>query len=406
MEPLSSHVTLIEDGTRKIYIIGTAHVSQESVHEVESVIEQVRPDTVCIELCESRYQALTDESRWKNLDIFKVILEGKTLFLLASLAIGAYQRRLGAKLGVKPGAELLAGVNKAKEIGANVKMIDREISITLKRTWSNIGFWKRIGLLGAIIESMFAPDAKKDDKNKDPNAPNKDPDEIDAEQIEALKQAAHLTEMMAEFSKEFPQVHGPLIDERDRYLISGTREAAGEKIVAVVGAGHVAGMKRYFSEPIDRAALDELPKPSRWSWVWKWALPVVMFAAFFYGVGYTDGKSWQELLAAWIIPNVVMAMVTTAIAGGKILSILCAGVASPITSLNPLIGAGMVVGVVEAWLRKPTVADAERINEDVQSLKGVYKNAFTRVLLVAVAANIGSALGAWVGGAWLLALLP
>jgi pheromone shutdown-related protein TraB len=393
--PLPPNVTRVEIGERTLYIVGTAHVSEESVREVEQVIEQLRPDTVCIELCESRYQALTDEDRWRKLDIFKVILEGKTLFLLSSLAIGAYQRRLGAKLGVKPGAELLAGIHKAEAIGATVKLIDRDISITLRRTWGNIGFWKKIGLLGGIVESLFA----REDKEGSADA-------IDAEQIEALKQRAHLTEMMEEFSRHFPQVHGPLIDERDRYLISGAREAPGKSIVVVVGAGHVPGMQNYLNTPIDRAQLETLPKPGPWKPLIKWILPALIIAAFAYGASKAEGQSWREMLAAWVIPNTVMAMLLTAVAGGTLLSILCAGIASPITSLNPLIGAGMVVGVVEAWRRKPTVADAERINDDVQSWRGLYRNAFTRVLIVAVAANIGSALGAWVGGAWLLAILP
>jgi pheromone shutdown-related protein TraB len=392
--PLPPNVTRVEVDGRTLYIVGTAHVSEESVREVELVIDQVRPDTVCVELCEPRYQALTDESRWRKLDIFKVILEGKTLFLLANLAIGAYQRRLGAKLGIKPGAELLAAVKKAEAVGAQVKLIDRDISVTLRRTWGNIRFWKKLALIGGIVESLFAREGNADS-----------PDAIDAQQIEALKQRAHLTEMMEEFSRHFPQVHKPLIDERDRYLISGAREAPGQSIVVVVGAGHVPGMQRYLHTPIDRAALATLPPPGPWGAIAKWIIPALIIAAFFYGATKAEGQSWREMLAAWIIPNTVMAMLMTTIAGGTLISILAAGLASPITSLNPLIGAGMVVGVVEAWRRKPTVEDAERINDDVQSWRGFYKNAFTRVLLVAIAANIGSALGAWVGGAWLLAIL-
>ena len=389
---LPEHVTLLEEGSRKYYLVGTAHVSEDSVREVEEVIDLVKPDTVCVELCDARYHSLTDKERWKNLDIFKVIKEGKTLFLLATLAIGAYQRRLGAKLGIKPGAELMAGAEKAKEVGAALELIDRDIHITLKRTWGNLGFFKKMGLLSAIMGSMF--EGKVDE-------------EVGADEIEALKEQANLSLMMEEFSNEFPEVHKPLIDERDRYMISGIKDAPGEIIVAVVGAGHVPGMKRYFDkgEPIDREPLKELPTPKfYWSLV-KWVIPTLILVAFYFGITSTEGGSFTSMLTAWILPNAIVALVLTALAGGKVISVLTAAIASPITSLNPLLGAGMVVGLVEAWLRKPTVEDAENINIDVQSFRGLYRNPFTRVLLVAVAATMGSALGAWIGGAWIVALL-
>jgi len=385
---LSENVAKLEKDGKTYYIVGTAHVSDKSVQEVEAIIDHLHPDTVCVELCEMRYKALNDADQWQKLDIFKVIKEGKTLFLLANLAIGAYQRRLGAELGVKPGAELLAAANKAKSVGAKVALVDRNIQTTLKRTWANLGFWKKAQLMWAIMDSMLA---KKEDQ-----------EELD---IEKLKEKAHLSEMMAEFAKALPEVHGPLIDERDRYLISSIEEAEGKTIVAVVGAGHVEGMKRYFGTKVDRAALDELPKPKGFWKIAKWIIPLIILSAFSYGLTRTEGGSFEELLYAWILPNSIFALVLTAAAGGKFVSQITAFIASPITSLNPLLGAGMVVGLVEAWARKPNVEDCERINEDVQSLRGIYRNPFTRVLLVAVASTLGSALGAWVGLSWVLTLV-
>jgi pheromone shutdown-related protein TraB len=383
----SETVTTIEDGQRTIWLIGTAHVSKHSVDQVNEVIEEVRPDTVCIELCEARYTALTDKNRWRNLDIFSVIKEGKTLFLLANLAIGAYQRRLGDKLGVKPGAEMLAAAERAKEVGAEVVLADRNIQVTLKRTWGNLGLWKKLGLVSAVLSSTVRQE------------------EISAEQVEELKQRSNLSEMMREFARVMPEVKEPLIDERDQYLISKVREAPGEKIVAVVGAGHVEGMQANFDQPVDRERLEQLPGRSKIAAVIKWLIPILVFGAFAYGYYKNEGQSLQQMLYAWVLPNSIVAALLTALAGGKLLSILCAFVASPITSLNPLLGTGMVVGLVEAYLRKPTVEDAERINDDVQSLRGVRRNPFTRVLLVAVASTIGSALGAWIGLSWLFALL-
>lgn len=381
------NVTRLERDGKEIFIVGTAHVSKESVDEVNRVIEAIRPDTVCVELCQTRYAALTDNKRWQDLDLFQVIREGKTLFLLASLAIGAYQRRLGRELGIKPGAEMLAAANKAEEIGANVALVDRDIQITLKRTWANLSFSRKVSLVGAIFGSLVSRE------------------EISSEQIEQLKERAHLSQLMREFAKQMPDVQVPLIDERDKYLMTSIERAEGKRIVAVVGAGHVEGMCRYFGEPIDVKQLEEIPPRPRWTQALKWLIPLLILAAFARGYFQHHGDTLEQMVYAWVLPNAIAAAVLTAVAGGKLLSILTAMVGSPLTSLNPLLGAGMVVGLVEAWLRKPTVDDAERINEDIESLAGIYRNPFTRVLLVAVMSTIGSALGAWIGGAWVLSLL-
>ncbi|WP_428261711.1 TraB/GumN family protein [Haliangium sp.] len=384
--PESDTVTVLEQGDRTIYLVGTAHVSDASVAEVREIIERVRPDVVCIELCKARYDALTRDDAWKNLDIFKVIREGKMLFLLANLAIGAYQRRIGDELGVKPGAELLAAAHKADEVGARIELIDRDIHVTLKRTWANLGFWDKMGLVGAIMGSLFSRE------------------QVSASDIENLKSQANLSDMLAEFAKEMPAVKGPLIDERDQYLISGVERAEGETVVVVVGAAHVPGMREHYGKPVDRTALDRIPPPSRLIKALKWVIPTVIIAALINGIWNKHDTSVEELLYAWILPNSLMAMLFTAAALARPLSILAAFVASPITSLVPVVGAGMVVGLLEAWLRKPKVEDCERINEDVQSWRGIYRNPVTRVLLVAVAATLGSALGAWIGVSWIIAL--
>lgn len=384
---LPDSVTVLESERARFYIVGTAHVSETSVREVKQVIEALRPDTVCLELCEPRYNALTNESAWKNLDIFAVIKEGKTLFLLGNLAVGAYQRRLGAELGVKPGAELLEAARVAREVGAEVVLVDRDIHVTLKRTWGSLGFVKKMSLLGAIFGGLTSRE------------------KVSAEEIERIKEQAHLSEMLAEFARVMPEVKAPLIDERDQYLMSKIEEAPGQSVVAVVGAAHVPGMKKNFGVPIDRSALEEIPTPSRVWGLLKWLIPAIILAAFAWGYFRKTGGSLEDMLIAWILPNSIMAGLLTAIAGGKLLSIGTALVASPLTSLNPLLGAGMVVGLLEAWLRKPTVEDCERINDDVQSIRGVYRNPVTRVMLVTVGATLGSALGAWIGLGWVVALL-
>ncbi len=383
----SDNVTVLESGERCIHIVGTAHVSRQSVDEVRNVIERVRPETVCIELDAHRFEALTDASRWRKLDIFQVIRQKRVPFLLANLALSAYQARLGEKLGVKPGAEMLAAIDAAREVGAEIVLADRDIQITLKRTWRNVSLWNKLKLMGALLGSFF------------------DDEEISDEALEELKQGETLGDMMAEFAKLMPQVKAPLIDERDVYLISRIEAAPGDSIVAVVGAAHVPGMVAHFGQPADLAALDVIPPPGRVGPWLKWLVPAIVLAAFTWGYFKVSGQRLSEMLAVWILPNAILAGLFSLIAGSRILTAIAAFFASPITSLNPTIQAGMVAGLVEAWLRRPTVEDCERVREDSQSLRGLYRNRFTRVLLVSIMASLGSALGAWVGASWVVTLL-
>tara|TARA_B100000609_G_C17222817_1_gene441794 strand:- start:17373 stop:18536 length:1164 start_codon:yes stop_codon:yes gene_type:complete len=382
----SENVTILEDGEKTYYIIGTAHISQKSVEEVQDVIDAVQPDTVCVELCETRYKSLTDESVWKKLNIFDVIRQGKTLYLLAHIALSMYQRRMGEQFGVKPGAELMAALEKADEVGAELVLADRDVQTTLRRTWANLGFFQKITMMMGLFMSMF------------------EKQEFSEEELEQLKEQEQLSGMLDALATEFPQVKESLIDERDKYLISSIEKAPGKKIVAVVGAGHVPGMKRQFKQSVDISKLDELPAPSKWVGTLKWIIPAVVIGLFVYGYQSKSGQDLQTMLYAWILPNAIMCALLAALAGAKFLTIITGAIASPITSLNPAIGAGVVTGLVEAWLRKPTVEDCERINEDIVSFSGIYKNAFTRVLLVAVLSNFGSALGAWIGISWLIRL--
>jgi pheromone shutdown-related protein TraB len=368
---------------RTIHVIGTAHISRKSVAEVRELIERVKPDTVCVELCATRYEALTDDTRWRKLDIFQVIRQKKMLFLLASLALQAYQRRLGEKLGVRPGAELLEGVRAAEDVGAKVVLADRDVQATLRRTWANVGFFNKVKLLGGVLASVF------------------EDHEIDEAEVEKLKDRDHISELMAELARLMPEIKTPLIDERDLYLMRSIEEAPGRAVVAVVGAGHVAGIVERFGETVDRATLERIPPPSLAARALNWVIPVLILGLFYLGWREHRGENLANMLTAWAVPTALGAGIATLVARGKLLSVASAMVAAPITSLIPVITAGMVSGLVEAWLRKPTVEDCERLGKDVTTLRGIYNNAFSRVLLVAVASSIGAGLGAYVGAAWL-----
>lgn len=378
-------VTRLSYEGREIFLVGTAHVSQRSVEDVGRVIEELRPDTVCVELDASRHQALMDPKRWRNLDIFEVIRQRRVAFVLTSLALSSYQRRLGEKLGVRPGAEMLAAVEHARQVGARLVLADRDIQATLKRTWAALSAWDCLQLLGALVGSLFAKG------------------EITKEQVEALKDRDNISELVREFAEVMPRLQGPLIDERDRFLMSSIREAPGQRVVAVVGAGHVEGMVRYLHADVDRNALSEIPPAS---WLRRTApgiLPAIVLTSFFLLLRQRP-QPLEELLWAWVAPNVAFVAVFSLLARAAPLSILAAALAAPVTALLPRVDAGMCAALVEAWLRRPGVADCEGLSR-VASLRDWRANRFTRVLIVSFATAAGATLGAIVGAVAVLTLL-
>jgi len=385
LPPLPDSVTeIVHEGT-SYYIVGTAHVSARSVEDVKAVIDRVKPDVVCVELDKVRFEALTKDSAFRDLDVLKVVREGRTLYLLAHLALAAYQKRIGASLGVKPGAELLAAVEAAKERGIPVELIDRDINITLKRTWKNLGLWKRTMLFSSLI---FGFD--DDDEEAEP---------ITEASVEGLKKPEELSELMTELGRAVPQIKTPLIDERDQYMSSRAVEVGKgrQRVVAVVGAAHVPGMKENFGKPVDRAALEKIPPPSIVWKVIKWLIPALFLAGLFLLWQRSDYTNLLEVMLAWIIPTSVGAATFTLLAGGSPFSIATALVVAPLASIHPLVRTGVMVGIVETWRRKPGVQDCERLPEDIQSFRGFWRNQVTRILLVAIAAGIGKWIGFWVG---------
>jgi len=364
-------------GDREIVLLGTAHVSQESADLVARVIQEERPDTVCVELCESRYQAMTQENRWKETDLMKVIREKKAFLLLSNLMLAAFQKKIGKKLGIKPGAEMLRAIQTAEELGAAVHLADRDIRITLSRAWRLMGLWTKMKLLTHLIMSFG------------------DVESIEKEDIEKMKEKDVLEALLVELGDLLPELRQVLIDERDLYLAAKIRTAPGHRIVAVVGAGHVPGIERHWKDPVDIAALEALPPKGKFIGFLKWAIPAFVVGLIIAGFFMAGVEAGSHMVKWWILANGVFAGIGAAIALAHPLTIATAFVASPITSLNPMIAAGWVAGFVEIFLRKPKVGDFERLPEDIVSVKGFWRNKITRILLIVVLTNMGSSLGAF-----------
>jgi pheromone shutdown-related protein TraB len=372
----NKHHLSMED--KEIILVGTAHVSRESADLVERVIKEEKPDTVAVELCRSRYQAMTEENKWQETDLIKVIKEKKAFLLLSNLMLASFQKKIGKKLGIKPGEEMLRAVNTAKEMDAHIHLADRDIRTTLSRTWRLMGFWTKLKLLFQLITSMG------------------DVDEIEKEDIEKLKQQDVLETLLSELGKTLPELQQVLIDERDQYLAHKIRTAPGNKIVAVVGAGHVPGIKKYWHEPVDIEALEVIPPKGKWVGFMKWGIPTLVILLIILGFYMAGANAGADMIKWWVLANAVLAGLGAAIALAHPLTVLAAFVASPITSLNPMVAAGWVAGLVQVFLVKPKVKDFQRLPEDIVTVKGFWKNKITRILLIVVLTNLGSSLGAFV----------
>ncbi|MFQ5636192.1 MAG: TraB/GumN family protein [Gammaproteobacteria bacterium] len=384
---IEPNVDLIEHEGRSFFIVGTAHVSRDSADLVEKTIRERRPDTVAVELCESRFESLSNPDRWKETDIYTVIRSGRTYVLMAQLALSAFQKRLADEFGVRPGEEMHRAIKVSGDTGAELSLVDREIRTTLKRAWATAGFWTLMKVLYQTILSTF--DAK----------------EISKEDIENMKAGDELAMVLDEFSGSLPGVKIALIDERDRYLAAKIEQSPGDTVVAVVGAAHVPGIKRAFGAAVDLDVLDEIPPPKKIFRVIGWGIPILLLGLIAAGFLGSGRETTEQMIMAWILANGVSAAIGTIVALAHPLTILAAFLAAPVTSLNPTIAAGWVCGLVEAYLRKPRVADLENIAEDMTTLRGVWHNRVIKVLLVVVLANLGSSIGTFIGVGWVAALL-
>lgn len=383
LNSLPESVTHITVDDKNIYLVGTAHVSKESLEDVRKTIELVKPDTIAVELCRPRYKAMVDKNAWKKMNIFNIIREGKSVFFLAQLIMGAFYHKLGKRFGIQPGAEMLEAVNLARETKAELVLADRKIEITLKRVWGYLGFWNKLKMLVHLMVGILIKE------------------EIDEKTIEDIKTKDQLESVLAEFAEKFPEIKRRLLDERDIYLSQKIRAAPGRKIVAAVGAGHVPGIK----DNIDREqSLDELmqiPPKSIWGPVFKWGIPAAIITIIVYGFFKQGAAHSAQNIYIWILVNGILSAAGAAVALAHPLTILSAFLGAPLTSLNPMIAAGWVAGLVQAWLVKPTVEDFEDLPDATSTVKGFWTNPVTRILLVVALANLGSVLGTYIAGTWI-----
>ncbi len=372
----------VDVGGRSILLVGTAHVSQQSVDLVREVIERERPDTVCIELDEGRYTALSQERKFAEQDLREVLKRKQLATLLLNLILASYQRRLGLKLGVAPGSELLEAARVAEENDIPFALCDRDVRITLRRAWQSISWWQRMRLLVEMGASLF------------------EEAEVSEEELARIRDQDVVTEVMNELGRMLPDLKRVLIDERDAYLAHEILETKGDRIVAVVGAGHVHGMRRLLESGAraDLEAITAIPPQSPWWKILGWSIPFVIIGSIV-AIAMTQGVAAAgENALIWFLANAIPAGLGALIALGHPATIVAAALSAPFTSLTPLIGAGYVAAFTQLWAQPPRVLDFGLVGDDLALPRRWWQSRLLRIFLVFVLTTLGSLLGTWGGG--------
>ena len=390
---MSQTQKVLEFGDKKITLIGTAHVSKESVEEVVAAIKDIKPDCVAIELDEKRADSIQNKEKYRELDIVKVLKRGEGFLLLANLILASFQRKMGLNVGVKPGDEMLAALSTAKEMNIKTALVDRPIAATLKRAWGKSSFIGKVKLLSSLLASAFTKE------------------EISEEQIENLKNNSEMDSMMSELAEYMPVIKEVLIDERDKYLASKIWDNAGNNTIAVLGAGHLPGVQAHLekmasgSETSDVEEISKIPPKSFFAKCLGFLIPAIIIGLIAAGFVYGGLKAGTSMLTTWFLWNGIPAAIGTLLSLAHPITIIIAFFTAPFTSLCPFIGVGFVTGVVQAIICKPKVSDIESLQDDVCSVKGFYKNRILKVLLVFILSSLGSTIGTFVGGADIISQL-
>ena len=386
------HKITFNDG-RRLTLIGTAHVSSESVNLVESTIEEIKPDRICVEIDSSRLKSKSEEKDYKSMDIRKVLKEGKGFFLLANTALASFQKRMGAQTGIKPGEELLTAVKYAKENDIPLTLADRDIQVTFKRAWAKSSLWNKIKLLSSLLSAAFSNEA------------------LIEEELEALKKQDSLESMMKEIAKELPSVKEVLIDERDRYLATSVYKAEGENKVAVIGAGHTGGFiktlealeKNEISDNLEE--ISKVPPKKTYTKALSYIIPAIIVIIVIAGIISTGWQQGLMMFVYWMIACAGMTFIFSVLALAHPLNALLSAITAPFFALNPVLGVGMFSGVLEATFKKPKVQDFENMNDDAAKLRGWYKNRILHVLTVFLLSSVGSVIGSFVAFPFLISHL-
>ena len=364
-------------GEKEIILVGTAHISRESIDLVEKTIEEEQPDVIGVELDKERLHQLLSGKKWQEMNIVEVVQSGKTNLFLLSLLLSNLQKQIGKSVGINPGAEMLAAVKIAQKKQIPIQLLDRNVNVTLKRAFNEMSLKEKLKLGYSLLAGFFGVGEK-----------------ITPEKIEELKKEDIMNNLMKELGKQMPSIKKVLVDERDLFISESIKKSPGKKIVAVVGAGHLKGIKETIKsgKTINVHSLMSTPKKKNYVKILKYLVPALFIGLLGYAV-YTKGVSTTlDLMLAWFLINGTFSALGALLARAHPFSIITAFVAAPFTSLHPAFAAGWFAAFVEAKYNPPKVMDFENLS-GLGSLSSFYTNKVTHVLIVAALTNIGSMVG-------------
>lgn len=301
---------------------------------------------------------------------------------MVNLVLSSYQKKLGGQLGVMPGTELLKAAKVAEENGIPIQLCDREIRITMRRAWRATSLWKKGYLATSLFASLF------------------DDTKLDEDKLAELRKKDVLSGLMEELGETMPDTKKALIDERDIFMAEKIKDAPGKKIIAVVGAGHVEGIRKeiYKDNSSKMAEINTIPPLAKqWKYI-GWSVPAVIILSIII-IGLRQGIDEAGANALfWVLANSIPAAIGAVIAFAHPLTVVCAFVVAPFTSLTPVIGAGYVCAFVQVMSKPPVVKEFESVGGDIGRISGWWQNKLLRVFLVFMLTGFGSFIGNWVGG--------
>lgn len=368
-----------------VVIVGTAHILDKSVQEVRETIARERPDVVALELDEGRLQALLGQV--KEVPLREALRSGKLYLLLAHWLLATLQRKLGAEVGVEPGAEMKAAFEEAKRAGAAVALIDRNVAVTFQRFWAEMGLREKLRLLRALVGSLAGRG-----------------EEVDLSTITEKSTVDRLVDELRRFSPTAARV---LVDERDGYMAAHllALSKSHQKVVAVVGAGHKEGILRHLERP------ETVPDPrslvavrrrrfsaGRAVGIGFLGTIVAIFAAVAASVPI---QTFLTAFLAWAVATGAFAAAGAALAGGHPLSMAVAFGLAWFGVLHPLLATGWFSGLVEFGVRTPGARDFKELMA-AASFRVLRRNRAFRVLMVAALTNVGTMVGAWLVGPYVV----
>ena len=372
---------------KEIVLVGTAHIGKKSVETVRQTIELEKPDCVAVELDRQRFVQLKSGEKWQETDLSRVVKEGKTYLFLINILLSSMQKKLGKELGMKPGTEMLEAINLAESNKITVSLLDRDIRVTLKRALNEMGLVEKAKLLFEIIISSFQKHEALDEKT-----------------IEKLKEKDTLNALMAELSEKMPSVKRVLVDERDMFIANRIMKSPGKKILAVVGAGHLEGIKKYLGKELDVSEISKVQKKKSIMRFAKYLIPIFVIAFLGYGLYSKGFEATLSVFVLWFLINGVLSALGALAARAHPFSIITAFLAAPFTSLHPAFAAGWFAAAMEMKMRCPKVKDFQELKK-LESYGDFSRNRVTHILLVAAYSNLGSTIGTLVALPYIISLL-